>query len=326
LSSITRANGDDILEGGLVCTDPLCQREHPIIDGIPVVVTDMQAWAAHQLDAVLRRDDLSSFTESLLGDAAGPGSSLDRERATLSAYGRVHWGDFDCSDPLPEEASLVRLVRSAMDLSNAAPSGLWIDLGCAVGRGTFELANRGDDLAVGIDLNFAMLRVAERARRTGRAVYPFRRVGLVYDRRDLPIRVGAAAANSSFWCCDIAALPFSDAAFAGALSLNVLDVVASPLGHLMEMGRVLQPGGMALLSTPYDWAATATPLGQWLGGHSQRGPAHGSSAAELRRVLSTVDLGFSLTAERERVPWRVYVHERAWIDYAVHLMRLDRTR
>jgi SAM-dependent methyltransferase/uncharacterized protein YbaR (Trm112 family) len=334
LGTIARTDGDDILEGALVCPEQQCQREHPIIDGVPVVVTDLQSWTAHQLESVLRRDDLSCFTESLLGDAAGPGGSYDRERATLSAYGRVHWGDFDTEESLPGKGTFVGLVESALHLLDAPPhsfvprapglAGVWIDLGCAVGRGTFELASRTGDLAVGIDLNFAMLRVAERVRRTGHVVFPVRRVGLVYDRRDLVVPYAPVRSNVSFWCCDIAALPFPADQFAGALSLNVIDCVASPLGHLMEMGRVLAAGASALMTTPYDWAPNATPLAQWLGGHSQRGSAHGSSAAELRRVLRTVDTQLTLAAERDRVPWRVYMHERAWIEYAVHLLRLDR--
>jgi SAM-dependent methyltransferase len=320
-----RCEAEDIREGVLVCTDPLCQREHPIIDGIPIVVSDLQSWAAHQLQAVLWRNDLSAVTESLLGDAAGPTSVLERERTTLSAYGRAHWGELDCDEPLPREASLGQLVERALDLleSPEAAQGLWVDLGCAVGRGTYELALRGGELAVGVDLSFGMLRVAERARCDSRAVFGVRRVGLVYDRREIRIP-DMPSERMSFWCCDVGSLPFADGSFGGALSLNVLDCVPSPLQHVMEMGRILRSGAPALLSTPYDWSANATPLEHWLGGHSQRGPAHGSSAAELRRALATLDSGLHIEVEQDRVPWRVYVNERASMDYAVHLLRLRR--
>ena len=99
-----------------------CQREHPIVDGIPIVVSDLSSWATHQLDSVLWRSDLSALTESLLGDAAGPGSEFDRQRTTLSAYGRVHWGDFDCEEPLPRDASLAGLLSAALELLAAPPT------------------------------------------------------------------------------------------------------------------------------------------------------------------------------------------------------------
>jgi SAM-dependent methyltransferase/uncharacterized protein YbaR (Trm112 family) len=324
LGTIARSEAEDILEGVLVCPNQECQREHPIIDGIAVVVPDLQSWASHQLDAVLRRDDLSSFMQSLLGDAAGPGSVLDRERTNLSAYARTHWGDLDPDEPLPAEATFVRLLDSALELLPDSPRGMWLDLGCSVGRGTLEMARRTGDLAVGVDLSFSMLRVAERARREGRAVFELRRVGLVFDRCDLTI-ADVPTEQLSYWCCDVGALPFADGQFDGALSLNVVDCVPSPLGHLLELGRVLRGGASALLSSPYDWSPNATPVAQWLGGHSQRSPRHGSSAAELRRALASIDNALVIKQERERVPWRVYVNERASMDYAVHLLHLERS-
>lgn len=326
LGTVAREQDDDVLEGVLVCPEPACRREHPILDGIPVVVADLVSWAAHQLDAVQRREDLTAFTEGLLGDAAGPGSTLDRERTNLSGYGRGHWGDLDAQDPPEDAASLARLLGTALELLDQPPRGAWLDAGCAVGRATLELARRTGELAVGVDLSFAMLRVAEHVRRDGRAVVPLRRVGVVYERREIAVP-GVPSEHMSLWCADVAALPFGDGVIDGALSLNVLDCVASPLGHLLELGRTLAPGAPALLSTPYDWAPTATPYEGWIGGHSQRADAGGSSAEELRRLLAPgapagVDTGLTITAERDRVPWRVYSNERASVDYAVHLLAL----
>ena len=45
-------------------------------------------------------------------------------------------------------------------------------------------------------------------------------------------------------------------------------------------------GGDAIITTPYDWSDAATPLEQWLGGHSQRGGVQGDSAAMLRSLLT----------------------------------------
>lgn len=318
LGTVAAEDGADVREGVLVCASPACLREHPIVDGIPVVVADIASWAGHQLDAVLRREDLSPFTESLLGDASGPGTSFDRERVNLSGYGHGHYaGGFG------------ELVEVALAMPLGPPEGAWVDLGCAVGRGTLELARAGAELAVGVDLSFSMLRVAERARRTGRAVFPQRRVGMVYDR--VEVELGRMPAERmSFWCADVGVLPFPDATFAGAFSLNVLDCVPSPLGHLMEMGRVLEPGGTALLSTPYDWSAAATPPAQWLGGHSQRGAAEGASEPELRRILSPgaaagVDTGLVIEEERDGVPWSVHANDRSSVEYSLHLLRLSRT-
>jgi SAM-dependent methyltransferase len=328
LGTVARGDGGDVIEGVLVCPERLCRREHPIVDGIPILVVDIASWAEHQLDAVLRRDDLSPFVESLLGDAAGAGSRHDRERSNLSGYGHGHWDDLEPGGAVAADEAFALLVATALALLEAEPSGPWIDVGCAVGRGTLELGRRTPGPVAGVDLSFAMLRVAERMRREGVAVYPQRRVGIVYDRREVAVP-DVPSEHLGFWCADAELLPFADGTFAGALSLNVLDCVRSPLGHLLELGRVLAPGGDALLSTPYDWSVAATPLAQWIGGHSQRGPAGGSSAEELRRILSPdaaagVDTGLTIAEERDGVPWRVYANERSATDYNLHLLRLAR--
>ncbi|MBK9030197.1 MAG: methyltransferase domain-containing protein [Myxococcales bacterium] len=319
--------GDDLIEGVLVC--PACMREHPILDGIVVAVANIGSWTEHQLDAVMRRHDLSPFMESMLGDAAGRGGSFDRERHDLSTYGTSHWGDLDRAQPLGREGSLAALLETAAGLLPTPPTGLWLDTGCAVARGTLELAAAGAELVVGVDLNMSMLRRAEQARRTGHITWPRRRVGQVFD-------TATAATDElprervAFVCADVGTLPFADATFAGALSLNVLDCVPSPVVHLIELGRVLVDAGAALLSTPYDWTTTAAAMEHWIGGHSQRGDHQGSSEAELRRLLSPelrtgIDTGLTIADELEAVPWHLTLNARSVMHYQLHLLRLART-
>jgi len=323
LHHVERRDGDDILEGALVCPSPACRFEYPILDGIPLLVPHLRDVLTSQLDAI-RGADLSTYAESLLGDATGPGSEFDRVRYHLSTYGRSHW---------PAEAdggpgSITALLDAALDLLPSPPTGAWIDVGCSLGRSTFALAARTGDLALGLDLNLAMLRVARGVLRDGRARYPLRRVGIVYERVDLAVDPPARE-RVDFWACDATCLPLPEASAAGALSLNLLDCVNYPLAHLVELGRVVRPGGDALLSTPYDWSPGATPVEAWIGGHSQRAPHGGSSASELRRILSADDAagahtGLAIEAERDDVPWHVHVHERATMQYRVHLARARR--
>jgi len=332
LGTIARAlatpDGDEVVEGALVC--PACLREHPIVDGIVVAVVDGKSWAEHQLDPIMRRHDLSPFLESLLADAIGRGGSFDRERHDLSTYATAHWGDRASADPIAAAGSLASVTATALAMLPAPPSGRWLDLGCALGRSCFELVGAGAELVVGVDLNMSMLRRAEQLRRTGRLEWPRRRVGLVFDRTTA-IHEAARTDQVAFVCADVLALPFADGAFAGALSLNVLDCVPSPLGHLLELGRVMAAGAPALLSTPYDWSASATEMEHWIGGHSQRSATAGASEPELRRILSVeraagVDTGLVIVDERDGVPWQLRLNARSTMHYALHLLRLERQR
>jgi len=325
LGHVEKRDGDDVIEGALLCPAKPCQREHPIIDGVVVAVADIGSWIGHQLDGLTRRDDLSAWMESLLGDASGRTTSFDRERHDLSTYATAHWGD---RAGLAETGTLPALVDQVLAMLPEPPRGTWVDLGCALGRASHQLAAAGAELVVGVDLNFSMLRRAEQARRTGTMVWPQRRVGLVYDRRSAPLD-GLPRDRVAYVCADVCVLPFAEGCFAGGLSLNVLDCVPSPLGHLVELGRVLPPGAPALLATPYDWAVSATAVEGWLGGHSQRGELGGDSETIMRLVLAPepsggVDTGLVIVEERDRVPWRLALTSRSTMLYEVHVLRLAR--
>lgn len=330
IAAAIREEGDDLLEGILACTSPDCLREYPVLDGIPILVAGLRGWMEGSLLQILERDDLSPELESLLGDASGPGSAFDTTRQHLSAYAWDHYGDLDPgAETNPPPGSAVRLLERALTLDTLAgetgeiPPAPVLDVGCSVGRTTFRLAERLGRPVVGIDLSFGMLRVAGRVLREGRLRYPRRRVGMVYDRREVAVDLpGRDLAD--FWCCDAAALPFPGGTFALGASLNVLDCVASPRESLVELGRVLQPGGSALLATPYDWTPGATPVEAWLGGHSQRGANRGASEPVLRALLGgghpAAVPGLALAAEEPAFPWRVRLHDRSVMEYAVHLV------
>lgn len=312
-----------VLEGMLTC--PACKYEYPIFDGIPLLVADVRDHVSRQLGELRARDDLSPFAESMLGDCAGPDSELGRDRMYLASYGRAHWADHDRAQP--GEATLVPVLDAALALAGEV-RGRWLDLGCAMGRGTFTLAARTGEPALGLDMNLAMLKAARRIVVAGKLRHAIRQVGVVYDQRDEAIDP-AGRALADFWYADATALPFAADAVDGALSLNLLDSVASPLGHLTELGRALAPAGRAVIATPYDWTGAVTPLEAWLGGHSQRGGVRGSSAATVRHILTVTPRpegspALALDTERDDVPWTLDIHERARITYTLHMMRVSK--
>lgn len=324
---VIRSDGGDVVEGTLVCPEPTCRYEYPIIDGIPLLVANVREVVQKQLGEIIGRDDLSPATESLLGDCAGPGSDFDRARYHQSIYARGHWSDLDPDEPAP--AAIAPVLEAVVEVAGP-PRGRWLDIGCSVGRTTFELASRSGELALGVDLNFSMLRVARRVAVEGRVRHPLRRLGLVYDRKDFAVTVPARD-KVDFWLADATALPFADHTVDGAVSLNLVDCVSWPLSHLLEIARVLQDEGRAVIASPYDWNPGATPVEGWLGGHSQRGPHRGSSVAEVRRILARGKRPagapeLALLADRDDVPWSVYVHERATMHYRLHVIAVEPDR
>jgi SAM-dependent methyltransferase/uncharacterized protein YbaR (Trm112 family) len=335
LSDIYKEEGDHLVEGALRCTDPACLSEFPILDGIPLLLPNLRAYVAGAIDQIQARADLAPETESLLGDCCGPGSPYDVTRQHLSTYAWDHWADLD-PEEVPEEVpadspgSVVRLLERALALAGDLPSGPLLDLGCAAGRTTFALANQAlpGCQVLGVDLGFPLLRVAATALRQGRVRYPRRRVGVVYERRELPVQLPGSE-SVDFWAADATALPFRDGTFAAIVALNVLDCVGSPYDLLATLPHLLAPGGKALLTCPYDWSPGATPVEAWIGGHSQRGPGRGASEPALRALLTpgahpAAIPGLRIVAEVESIPWRVRLHDRSAVEYRVHLVVVER--
>jgi SAM-dependent methyltransferase len=316
-------SGDDIVDGMLTCRD--CQYEYPILRGVPFLVADVRDHVGRNLPDLRAGDDLSEYAESVIGDCAGPDGDFGRNRMYLSSYGLSHWGDV--APALDGGGGLVPVIGAALELAGEV-RGRWLDLGCSLGRASFELAARTRAPVLGLDINLGMLRAARRIAIDGRLRHPLRKVGVVYTRREAGLD-HAERARVDFWYADATALPFAGAIADGALSLNILDAVQWPLTHLHELALVLVPGGRGIVASPYDWTLPVTPLEGWLGGHSQRGPLAGSSAAELRRILArehrpTGAPALFIDAERDDVLWSTPMHERARVEYRLDMVRVRR--
>ena len=108
-------------------------------------------------------------------------------------------------------------------------------------------------------------------------------------------------------------------------ALNELDCVPSPLSFLKEIEASLVSEGKLAACCPYDWSPAATPLEEWLGGHSQRGQNQGDSASILEALLTPGALPGSLEKLRmidsePDIPWSVRVHARNFAEYHAHLV------
>ena len=331
LAHVFARTDDAIVAGMLHC--PACQHEYPVIDGVPAIVPDLRRLLSDRGLEMMLRDDLDPALESLLGDAIGPDSWLDATRATQSTYAWDAYADFDPAEPAatdgPVPGAARRCLARLLTLSDrTGPVDRVLDLGCAAGRTSFDLAiAHPEALVLGADIHLGLLRLAARAR-DGHVSYPRRRIGLVYDRRRFDVAIPGAD-RVDFWACDAMALPFAPGAAALTVALNLLDCVPDPRRLLESLAGATRPGGRILLATPYDWATRATPLESWLGGHSQRAPHDGAGEAFLAALLNGDPThaipGLSVAAELPSWPWHTRLHDRSAVLYRSHLLALRRS-
>ena len=121
--------------------------------------------------------------------------------------------------------------RSVFDALGVGGGERVLDVGCGAGGGARALAARVPDVGrvVGIDVSETM--VAEARARTGAAPPETR-------------------ARVEFLAADAHQLPFPDASFDAAFSLSVFEIVGEPRRALVEMARVLRPGGRLVINGP----------------------------------------------------------------------------
>ncbi|MGD8567842.1 MAG: methyltransferase domain-containing protein [Gammaproteobacteria bacterium] len=326
-------SADMLIEGNLVCPDRFCNQEYPVIDGIPVIVNNIKKYINDNFYYLTVRDDLSSLVASMLGDVAGPGSAFNNMRHFLSTYAWDHYGDkapagelgAGYQDITPGNA--VRCLQAGLSLLEQVPKTPAIDIGCAVGRTTFELAAQLNGLVLGVDMGFPILRVAQQVLREGRISFPLKRVGIVFDHYEFEINMDNNQ-YVDFWACDAQALPFADESFGFASGLNVIDTVAAPRKVLVSINDVLANKGKAILSSPYDWSPP-TPVQAWIGGFGQRNHHEGDSDAALKALLGG-DIsprntgGLSIIGEIANHRWDVRVHNRRSVRYDTHIVACEK--
>ena len=160
-----------------------------------------------------------------------------------AATGQRMPGGILIGDAVAYDALIHRLVlgslfgRIAADVAAVAPDGARVlEVGCGPGRLSILLARRHGLDVTGLDLDPAMI---ERA------------------------RVNAARSadgdgrEPSFLVGDVAALAFPDRSFDLVVSTLSMHHWADPTAGLAEIGRVLRPGGRALM---WDFRAGRVPL------------------------------------------------------------------
>jgi SAM-dependent methyltransferase len=328
IATIRRAtpDGANIMDAILHCPRAECRHEYPVLGGIPVIVPELRRVLSEHGIALLLRDDLDPALESLVGDALGPESWFDTQRQTLSTYG---WDSYAAFDPAEAggaiaPGSAARCLERLLAIAGTETSSVaqTIDLGCGGGGATFALArSRPEALVLGVDTNLGLLRLAQAAA-AGRVAYPRRIIGLVYDRREFAFPFEGSE-RVDFWACDALALPFRPATVDLATALNLLDAVGDPLGLLRSAAGLLRPRARLLLGTPFDWAARATPIESWIGGHSQRTDDAGAAVPRLHGLLGG-DIPLRHLAEDTNWPWELRLHERASVHYRSYLLALEK--
>lgn len=246
------------------------------------------------------------------------GAATYESREMLDKYMLMHWGsDDEIFEHVPVTQSqfpgTVHLPKRCAELvlAHCTSRDSVLDLGCAVGRSSFELA-RDFTKVVGIDYSREFIESANRLKANGAMDYARKDSGSI--SKPLTARVAPEISRDRlhFEEGDACALPLHLRGFDAVLMANVLCRLPDPvacLERLQGANALVKPGGVLVMTTPFSWLEQYTKRDRWLDGI----PA-------VAHVLTE----FELIAQEE-LPFLIREHQRKF-EYIVTLASVWRRK
>jgi SAM-dependent methyltransferase len=278
--TVREAEADEVLDGGLACRQ--CGGSYPIQQGVAVV--------------------LPEATRHILTESGGYNAP-----GMLSAYLWSHFGDL-LSDP---DATKAYRIWSRGFKPTAGDA---LDVGCAVGRLSFELSKTHDHV-IGLDTSIAFIGKAREILMGKQLRFDLIVEGHLTEPRRYDFDESHDFSRVDFIVADALALPFRQRAFATAAAINLLEKVPDPMQHLVEINRVLRDrSAMFLFSDPFSWDEAVSPPKMWLSGN---GNAQYSARGidTMRRIFAGEFGVFDPpldVADDGHVAWKIRKTENLW--------------
>lgn len=228
-----------------------------------------------------------------------PDSAYETD-ALLSQYAEFHYGDPLFGVPNFPKALAERCLDAQRRFGNGR-FGRALDLGCATGRASFELA-RAFDKVVGIDFSARFIQAGVRLAEAGSLRYALTEEGTLvsyHERRLDTLGLAETAGRVEFWQGDACNLKPGFTGFDLVLAANLIDRLYSPRRFLADVAHRLNPGGLLVLASPYTWLEEHTRPEEWIGGFKKDGESY-STLDGLKDVLGA---HFELVQGPQEVPF-----------------------
>ncbi|WP_223246890.1 5-histidylcysteine sulfoxide synthase [Sulfuriferula thiophila] len=215
----------------------------------------------------------------------------------LSEYAEFHYGD--------EYYGVANFPKALAQIAIAAmvdkPARKALDLGCATGRATFELARQFDEV-VGVDFSARFINLGVQLAQTGSIRYTLVDEGelVSYKTRDLATLGLAEVRNKvQFMQGDACNLKPILTGFDLILAANLIDRLYDPAQFLSVVHERLNLGGVLLIASPYTWLEEHTPRQDWVGGYKK----DGENFTTLDGLKAMLGEHFRLVAAPQDVPF-----------------------
>ena len=156
----------------------------------------------------------------------------------------------------------VRTVRELMDSQRLPENASALDLGCAVGRSSFELA-RLCETVIGIDYSHSFIHAAQVLQTQATLPYSMLEEGRQLSSHMATIGQDIPRERAHFEQGDAMHLRADLGSFDLVHAANLLCRLTEPTLLLQRFPELVKPGGQLLLTTPCTWLAEFTPPEHW---------------------------------------------------------------
>jgi putative 4-mercaptohistidine N1-methyltranferase len=198
----------------------------------------------------------------------------------------------------------VRCVTQCVKTSRLPSRARALDLGCAVGRSSFELARHCHEV-IGIDFSKKFIAVARQLQRRGSVNFDLVQEGDLTQAQRAEVPAAIDRHRVRFETGDAMDLRAGLGVFDVVLLANLIDRLHDPRRCLAQLPGLIKSGGQLVITSPYTWLAEYTPRKNWLGGFN-RGGRTVHTLATLKEILSP---DFRLVARRD-LPFLIREHAR----------------
>jgi len=215
----------------------------------------------------------------------------------LSEYAEFHFGDryFDVDNFSKALADLALGAMGDQTLGRA------LDIGCAVGRSSFELAKQFDQVT-GIDFSARLINLATQLQRQGVIRYSIADEGELahYRERKLSEFCDARSVQKiDFAQGDACNLKPIYKGYDLVLAANLIDRLYQPSLFLNTIHQRMNPGGVLLIASPYTWLEEHTNKEEWVGGRK----VDGENVTTFEGLKAMLEPHFELIQEPVSVPF-----------------------
>lgn len=230
--------------------------------------------------------------------------------SALEQYLLFHYGTPEQICPLLPEARTacgfpVRCVSETLPQLALPRKARALDLGCAVGRSSLELARHFEEVT-GIDFSHRFVRAAQQMSAERTALIRAPREGSASDEIRLELPPDLKTDSIRFEQGDACALRPDLGSFDLVLMANLIDRLPDPARCLARLPDLVAPGGGLIITSPYTWLEEYTPRDKWLDGAGRGTLAalqdHLAPAFELKKTL---DLPFLIREHRRKYQWSI---------------------